>query len=48
VTKVLYTGTEAAAITRTGATPLAFRNKKDGEAENDENLKLYDEESTRD
>jgi hypothetical protein len=35
---------EAAAITRTEATPSAFRYEKDGEAENDENLKLYDEE----
>jgi hypothetical protein len=33
----------AAAITRTEATPSAFRYEKDGEAENDENSKLYDE-----
>jgi hypothetical protein len=35
---------EAAAITRTEATPSAFRYEKEEEAENDESLKLYDEE----
>jgi hypothetical protein len=35
---------EAAAITRTEATPSAFRYETEGEAENDESLKLYDEE----
>jgi hypothetical protein len=35
---------EAAAITRTEATPSAFRYEKEGEVENDESLKLYDEE----
>jgi hypothetical protein len=30
------------AITRTEATPSAFRYEKEGEAENDESLKLYE------
>jgi hypothetical protein len=34
----------AAVIKRTEATPSAFRYEKDGEAKNDESLKLYDEE----
>jgi hypothetical protein len=34
----------AAVIKRTEATSSAFRYEKEGEAENDENLKLYDDE----